>query len=157
LHFSCLVFITYILRVVMMKSRQQLLHQLLLRPLMSLPNQIVVPRATRSSVKKVPQARYPKRSKKAKEPEVSLEAPASMVSSDDVSNSSLLSFPFVHFYSYTLLFSGFGEEIYCPGHGVCGIPKGCESFRRYNFDIQSLLFFCAFPAPNYLTSFRLLL
>jgi hypothetical protein len=52
----------------------------------------VAPRATRSSVKKVPQARYPKRSKKAKETDVSLEAHASTVSSDDVSNSSLLAF-----------------------------------------------------------------
>jgi hypothetical protein len=49
-------------------------------------------RATRSSVKKVPQARYPKRSKKAKEADVSLEAHASTISSDDVSNSSLLAF-----------------------------------------------------------------
>jgi hypothetical protein len=24
-----------------------------------------------------------------------------------------------------------------------GVPKGCESFRRYNFDVQSLLFLCA--------------
>jgi hypothetical protein len=52
----------------------------------------VAPRATRSSVKKVPQARYPKCSKKAKEADVSLEAHASTVSSDDVSNSSLLAF-----------------------------------------------------------------
>jgi hypothetical protein len=52
----------------------------------------VAPRATRSGVKKVPQARYPKRSKKAKEADVSLEAHASTVSSDDVSTSSLLAF-----------------------------------------------------------------
>jgi hypothetical protein len=32
------------------------------------------PRATKSAVKKVPQARYPERSKKAKETDVSLEA-----------------------------------------------------------------------------------
>jgi hypothetical protein len=52
----------------------------------------VAPRATRSGVKKVPQARYPKRSKNAKEADISLEAHASMVSPDDVSNSSLLAF-----------------------------------------------------------------
>jgi hypothetical protein len=52
----------------------------------------VAPRATRSGVKKAPQARYPKRSKKAKEADISLEAHASTVSSDDVSNSSLLAF-----------------------------------------------------------------
>jgi hypothetical protein len=50
----------------------------------------VAPRATRSSVKKVPQARNLKRSKKAKETDVSLEAHASTVSPDDVSKSSLL-------------------------------------------------------------------
>jgi hypothetical protein len=52
----------------------------------------VAPRATRSGVKKVPQARYPKRSKKAREGEVSLEAHASTVSSDDVSGSTFPSF-----------------------------------------------------------------
>jgi hypothetical protein len=52
----------------------------------------VAPRTTRSSVKKVSQtqARNTKRAKKAKETNVSLEAHASTVSSDDVSNSSLL-------------------------------------------------------------------
>jgi hypothetical protein len=49
-------------------------------------------RVTRASVKKVPQAQNLKRSKKAKEPDVSLEAHASTVSPDDVSNSSLLAF-----------------------------------------------------------------
>jgi hypothetical protein len=93
------------------------------------------PRATRASVKKVPQARYPKHSKKAKEANVSLEAHASMVSPNDVSNSYLLAFHSYTSYSYTLLFSGFSEEIYRPGHGMCGVPKGCESFRRYNFDV----------------------
>jgi hypothetical protein len=95
-------------------------------------------------VKKVSQARYPKRSKKAKEADVSLEAHASTVSPDDVSNSSLLSFHSYTSYSYTLLFSGFGEEIYHLGYGVRWVPKGCESFRRYNFDVQSPLVFCTF-------------
>jgi hypothetical protein len=38
----------------------------------------------------------------------------------------------MYLYSYTLFFllSGFGEEIYHPRHGVCGVPKGCKSFRR---------------------------
>jgi hypothetical protein len=58
----------------------------------------VAPRTTRSSVKKVPQAqtRNLKRAKKAKETDVSLEAHAPTVSSDDVSNSS-----FLVFFSYT--------------------------------------------------------
>jgi hypothetical protein len=62
----------------------------------------VAPRATRSGVKKVPQTRYPKRSKKAKEANISLEAHASMVSPDDVSNSSLLAF---HSYALVLTHS----------------------------------------------------
>jgi hypothetical protein len=53
---------------------------------------VVALRTTRSSIKKVShtQARNLKRAKKAKEADISLEAHASMVSSDDVSNSSLL-------------------------------------------------------------------
>jgi hypothetical protein len=115
-------------------------------------------RTTRASVKKVSQtqARNLKRVKKTKEAEVSLEAHVSTVSSDDVSNSFFPFFPFMHFYSYTLFLSGFGEEIYRPGHGVCGVPKGCKSFRRYNFDIQSLLFFYALSLAVHLTSFRLI-
>jgi hypothetical protein len=52
----------------------------------------IAPRVTRASVKKVPQARNLRRSKKAKETDVSLEAHASTVSPDDVSNFSLLAF-----------------------------------------------------------------
>jgi hypothetical protein len=52
----------------------------------------VAPRTTRSSIKKVSQAqaRNLKRAKKAKETDVSLEAHAPTVSSDDVSNVSFL-------------------------------------------------------------------
>jgi hypothetical protein len=46
----------------------------------------IAPRVTRASIKKVPQARSLKRSKKAKETDVSLEAHASTVSPNDVSN-----------------------------------------------------------------------
>jgi hypothetical protein len=51
----------------------------------------VAPRITRASVKKISQtkARNQKRAKKAKETDVSLEAHVSMVSSNDVSDSSL--------------------------------------------------------------------
>jgi hypothetical protein len=80
----------------------------------------VAPRSTRASVKKVSQtqARALKRAKKTKEAEVSLEAHASTVSSDDVSYSLCFFpfFPFMHFFSYTLLLSGFGQKIYRPGH-----------------------------------------
>jgi hypothetical protein len=53
------------------------------------------------------QTRYPKRTKKAKEAEVSLEAHGSVVSSDDVSDSFspsfLFSFPFADiFFSFSL-------------------------------------------------------
>jgi hypothetical protein len=46
----------------------------------------IAPRVTRASVKKIPATRSLKRSKKAKEVDVSLEAHASAVSPDDVSN-----------------------------------------------------------------------
>jgi hypothetical protein len=47
--------------------------------------QEVAPRVTRASVKKVPVTRNLKRSKKAKEPDVFLEAHASTISPSDVS------------------------------------------------------------------------
>jgi hypothetical protein len=57
----------------------------------------VAVRTTRSTVRKVPQSqtRNLKRAKKTKEAEVSLEAHASAVSPDDVSDSFLLSFLFM--------------------------------------------------------------
>jgi hypothetical protein len=51
-----------------------------------LAEQEVAPRVTRASVKKIPVTRSLKRSKKAKETDVSLEAHAPTVSPDDVSN-----------------------------------------------------------------------
>jgi hypothetical protein len=48
--------------------------------------QEIAPRVTRASVKKIPATRSLKRSKKAKETDVSLEAHESAVSPDDVSN-----------------------------------------------------------------------
>ena len=77
----------------------------------------VAPRATRAAVRKVLQARNPKRSKKAKETDISLEAHASTVSPDDVSNSLLLAFltyapALTHFFSQALLnrFVALGTE-----------------------------------------------
>jgi hypothetical protein len=102
-------------------------------------------RITRASVKKVSQtqARNLKRAKKAKEIDVFLEPHVSLVSSDDVSDSSLPAF-LLHTPSLTCSFpSGFSKEIYHLGHGMHRVPKGCESFRRYNFDVQSLLFLFA--------------
>jgi hypothetical protein len=103
----------------------------------------VAPRATRSSVKKVPQARYPKRSKKAKEPEVSLEAHASTVSSDDVSNSFLLAFlsctsALTHSFSQALLkrFIALGTE--CAEY--LKVAKASEGM----FDIHSWFFLLAY-------------
>jgi hypothetical protein len=52
----------------------------------------IAPRVTRASVKKIPQTRNLRRSKKAKETNISLEAHASTVSPDDVSNSLSLIF-----------------------------------------------------------------
>jgi hypothetical protein len=73
----------------------------------------VVVRATRSTVRKVPQSQTqnPKRTKKTKEVEVSLEAHVSAVSSDDVSDSFFLLF-LLYFHSLIYSFSsGFDEEI----------------------------------------------
>jgi hypothetical protein len=64
------------------------------------PEPVAAPRVTRASVKKVPETQSNKRSKKAKEPEVSLEAHASTGSSDDVSDSSCFSFSCLSF-AYT--------------------------------------------------------
>jgi hypothetical protein len=83
----------------------------------------VAPRATRSSVKKIPQAqaRGLKRAKKAKGTDVSLEPHASAVSSDDVSNSSFLALysytsTLTHFFSQALVkrFIALGTE--CAGY-----------------------------------------
>jgi hypothetical protein len=49
------------------------------------PAQEIAPRITRASVKKIPATRSLKRSKKAKEADVALEAHESAVSPDDVS------------------------------------------------------------------------
>jgi hypothetical protein len=77
----------------------------------------IAPRVTRASGKKVTQARNLKRSKKAKETGVSLEAHTSTVSSDVVSNSSLLAFlaytpTLTHSFSQALLkrFIALGTE-----------------------------------------------
>jgi hypothetical protein len=62
------------------------------------------------------QARNAKRAKKAKETNVSLEPHASTVSSDEVSNSSLLvPFVYIPFLTYSLS-SGLDEEICRLGH-----------------------------------------
>jgi hypothetical protein len=67
------------------------------------PEPVAAPRVTRASVKKVPETRSNERSKKAKEPDVSLEAHASTGSPDDVSNSSRSSFSCLFFaYTYAL-------------------------------------------------------
>jgi hypothetical protein len=81
----------------------------------------IAPRVTRASGKKVTQAQNLKRSKKARETDVSLEAHTSMVSPDDVSNSSLLAFlaytsVLTHSFSQALLkrFVALGTE--CAGY-----------------------------------------
>jgi hypothetical protein len=78
----------------------------------------IAPRTTRSSIKKVSQsqARNTKRAKKAKEANVSLEAHASTVSSDEVSNFFFACFLVIYSFSDTLFSSGFNEEICRLGH-----------------------------------------
>jgi hypothetical protein len=86
------------------------------------PAQEIAPRVTRASVKKVPVPQNPKRVKKAKEPEVSLEAHESSASPHDVSNFSwLISLAYAHtsFPLFFFFFSGFIEEICRLGHRMC--------------------------------------
>jgi hypothetical protein len=114
----------------------------------------VAPRTTRSSVKKVPQAqaRNLKHAKKAKETDVSLEAYASMVFSDDVSNSSFLAFlsytlTLTHFCSQALLkrFIALGTE--CAGY--LKVAKASEGIilmsSHYFSSVLYLLLFIWLP------------
>jgi hypothetical protein len=101
----------------------------------------VAPRVTRASVKKIPQTRSLKRSKKAKEVDVSLEAHASMVSPDDVS-----SFPLVVFFLYTCaltrLFSqALLKRFVALGTECAGYLKVAKASEG-TFNIQSLFFLC---------------
>jgi hypothetical protein len=104
----------------------------------------VAPRTTRSGVKKVSQSRYPKRSKKAKEADISLEAHVSAVSSDDVSTSSLLVFlpctsTLTHFFSQALVkrFIALGTE--CAGYlKVAKVSEGTILMSSHYF--SSVLF-----------------
>jgi hypothetical protein len=110
----------------------------------------VAPRATRSTVKKVSQAqaRNLKRAKKAKEPDVSLEAHASTVSPNDVSDSSL--FPFLayaptltHSFFQALLkrFVDLGTE--CAGY--LKVAKASEStILMSSHYFSSMLYLCYF-------------
>jgi hypothetical protein len=113
----------------------------------------VAPRTTRASVKKVSQtqARNLKRSKKTKEAEVSLEAHASTVSSDDVSNSSFPSFlsctPILTPFFYQALvkrFIALGTE--CAGYQK--VAKASEGtiwiFNHYLSSVLCLLLFSDF-------------
>jgi hypothetical protein len=119
--------------------------------------QNVAPGATRAAVKKVLQARNPKRSKKAKETDVPLEAHASTVSPDDVGNSLLLAFltyapALTHFFSQALLnrFVTLGTE--CAGYlKVAKASEGTILTSSHYF------FFFALSFAIYLTPFRLLL
>jgi hypothetical protein len=104
----------------------------------------VAPRATRSGVKMVSQAQYPKRSKKAKEANVSLEAHASTISSDDVSTSSLLAFfsctsALTHFFSQALVkrFIALGTEY----AGYLKVVKASEGITLMsNHHLSSVLY-----------------
>jgi hypothetical protein len=67
---------------------------------------VAAPRVTRASVKKVPETRSNKRSRKAKEPDVSLEAHASMGSPNDVSN--------LFCFSFSCLSFAYTRALICP-------------------------------------------
>jgi hypothetical protein len=104
----------------------------------------VTPRTTRSSVKKVSQtqAQNTKHAKKAKGTDVSLEAHASTISSDDVSNSSLLvSFSYTpsltHSFSQALMkkFIALGTE--CAGYlKVAKASEGANLMSSHYFSSE---------------------
>jgi hypothetical protein len=117
----------------------------------------VAPRATRSSVKKVSQtqAQNLKRAKKTKAPDVSLEAHASAVSLNDVSNSFLHAFfaytsSLTNSFPQTLMkkFIALGTE--CAGY--LKVAKASEGIV-----LMSSCFFDALSFAIYLTSSHLLL
>jgi hypothetical protein len=75
------------------------------------PEPVAAPRVTRASVRKVPETQGSKRSKKAKEPDVSLEAHASTGSPDDVSDSFCFSFSCLSFAYACALTRPFSQEL----------------------------------------------
>jgi hypothetical protein len=118
----------------------------------------VAPRTNRSSVKKVSQtqARNTKRAKKAKETEVSLEAHASTVSSDDVSNSSLLAF-----FSYTPSLThsipqALMKKFVALGTECAGYLKVAKASEGTILMSSRCFFLCALCFAIYLTLFHLL-
>jgi hypothetical protein len=96
-------------------------------------------------VKKVPQARYSKRSKKAKEADVSLEAHVSAVSSDDVSTSSLLALfsctsTLTHFFSQALVKRFIALDTECAGYlKVAKASEGTILMSSHYFSSALLL------------------
>jgi hypothetical protein len=108
----------------------------------------VAPRTTRSSVKKVSQtqAQNTKRAKKAKETDVSLEAHASTVSSDDVSNSSLLvSFSYTpsltHSFPQSLM-----KKFLALGTECAGYLKVAKASESENLMSSHYFFFDFYPS-----------
>jgi hypothetical protein len=83
------------------------------------PAQVIAPRVTRASVKKVHVPQNLKRLKKAKEPDASLEAHESSASPHDVSNFSCFVSLAYTCASYTLFLSGIIGEIRRLGHRMC--------------------------------------
>jgi hypothetical protein len=106
--------------------------------------QDIAPRVTRASVKKIPAARSLKRSKKAKEADVSLEAHASMVSPDDVSNFLSLVF-LVYTYALTRPFSQALLKRFVALGTECAEYLKVAKASKGTLDIQSLLFLYAYP------------
>jgi hypothetical protein len=69
-----------------------------------------------------------KRLKKAKEPNVSLEAHELTSSSDDVSDWTIKFSSLSCIYLYALVLPGADEEICRLGYGMYSVFEGCESF-----------------------------
>jgi hypothetical protein len=115
------------------------------------------PRTTRAAIRKVPQTRALKRAKKTKEAEVSLEAHASAVSSDDVSDSFVPSFLSCNSSLTPLFYQALIQRFIALGTECAGYLKVAKASEGTIFDFQSLFAFCTVSFITYLIPCRLLM
>jgi hypothetical protein len=120
----------------------------------------VAPRTTRASVKKVSQtqARALKRTKKTKEVEVSLEAHASTVSSDDVSYPGCFSFLSFHvlLFLHSSFYQALVKRFIALGTECAGYLKVAKASEGAILSLSHYSAFMILPCPACLTSFCLL-
>jgi hypothetical protein len=119
----------------------------------------VAPRITRASVKKISQtkARNQKRAKKVKETDVSLEAHVPMVSTDDVSNSSLPAFLLSTLFLTCSFLQALVKRFIDLGTECAGYLKVAKASEGAICMLSHYFPFVLVPYPICLTPFCLLL